>query len=179
MLHNMNDTPPSPEPTWDQSSTVVIPPVVAGRLIITLPVSGRLGQSLLWAGFWRLGDLHGLGYADFFDRQWVGVYTVAELLNLVGRLNRGEVIVARPNRPAWRRGGLVNIPPQYRDMPLVEFPFSQRLVKALFKAQFQRMGELHGREWQRLYALRGVGPPSVLELMDVISGLEHAPDSPA
>lgn len=175
VLWNMNDTPPSPYPAWHRSSTVVIPPGAVGRLIITLPVTGRLGQSLLWAGFWRLGDLQGLRYSEFSERQWVGPQTVRELRVLIGRLNRGEVIEARPTRPAWRRGGLVNIPLQYRDMPLVEFAFSKRLINALFEAQFKRMGELHGREWQRLYALRGVGPPSALELMDVISGLETAP----
>ena len=175
----MNDTPQSPEPALHRSSTVVIPTAVAGRLIITLPVSERLGQSLLRAGFWRLGDLQGLVYSDFSDRQWVGSRTVNELRLLIGRLNRGEAIAARPTRPAWRRGGVVNIPLRYRDMPLVEFAFSKRLINALFKTQVKRMGDLHGREWQRLYALRGVGPPSALELMDVISGLEQAPDSPA
>ncbi len=156
------------DPMSHRDSTVSIPPSMRGRLIITLPVSGCLGQGLLHAGYWRLGELHGLRYADFLECSHVGPKTVSELRDLVGRILRSEFIKPRP----VRRGGVVHIPPEFRDRLLVEFAFSNRSINAFAKVGFSRMGDLHGKEWRRLYVLRGFGPPSGFELMDVISELE-------
>lgn len=178
MLRRVNNESQPVDPLSHRGLAVSIPPSMRGRLIITLPVSGCLGQGLLREGYWRLGALHGLRYDEFLECSHVGPATVNELRILVGHILRGVFIKPRSKRPAWRRGGMVNIPHEYRDRLLAEFAFSNRSINAFSKAGLTRVGDLHGQEWSRLYVLRGFGHPSGIELMDVISELELMANPP-
>jgi hypothetical protein len=58
----------------------------------------------------------------------------------------------------------------------IDYPMGRTCPRCPFWAN---LGRTARSGWQRLYALRGVGPPSALELIDVISGLEQTSNPPA
>jgi hypothetical protein len=153
---------------------IYIPIEARGHRLGELPMSVRLTGILKRAGHRVLGDLHGRSYVEILKCRNCGATTIAELRQIVARLQRGNLQPAQltTKAPTQVNADFV-IAESIRSLQFADLPISQRLAGLMSKAGMRRVGDLSGRSQAELLNFSNCGRRTLREISTLISRAEQ------
>ncbi len=147
-----------------QDKTISIPEGVRGRLIRSEPLSARLKNYLTNMGIQLTGDLHGRRYQNIIAAPNFGDKTLFELEAFVSYLQGAAA--------SQYSEEIICIPAKHHDIDLRELPLSARLFNVLLNRGMEKLGDLQGVRYDRIYKERNFGQKCKDELADLVKSLQ-------
>jgi hypothetical protein len=138
---------------------------VRDRPILSFKLSTRL-RHVLEPSIRVIGELHGRRYAELLKWRSCGKRTMAELQNLVKRLQVDSGEIHLPPEPD--SDSLLAVPAQARDLNLDDLPLPTRLSGVLQKCGYQTLGDLDKVDAQDLREQKNCGPSTITKLQEII-----------
>ena len=148
----------------DEVWRISIPAALRDRPIQSFKISTRL-RHVLEPNIRRIGELHGLPYAEVLSWRGCGRGTLEELQVLVRRFHPGKNL---PLPPVKGKNHLFVVPPVAGDLNLAELPLSVRLDGVLQRCGYQTLGELDQVEVEALQAQKNCGATTIREMKELI-----------
>jgi hypothetical protein len=151
---------------------ICIPQESLGQPLSGFSISVRLKRIFELKRFKLLGDLHGIGFAEFLRFRNCGTKTLEELRGLVRSIQRGQVAVPGASidatAPAPVQAGYFFISTKAHELNLRDLPLSARLEGVLAKKRVARLGDLNGISVQELRRLPNCGKKTIEELVRLV-----------
>jgi hypothetical protein len=165
---------PSPEPIGlapgepAAAEVISLPEAVWQYGVDGLPISTRLLNVLRTCGCQRLGDLHGVRFADMLSLRNCGCKVVAELRALVGTAQRGELPAPSLEPGASHRLEEFVVAPAASALSPYDLPLSRGLENVLRSIDLRELGELDGIPCRDLMRLPGFARVRFQELLGLL-----------
>jgi Sigma-70, region 4/Bacterial RNA polymerase, alpha chain C terminal domain len=165
--HSLTNPSPSNLEHVPETETIYIPFDRHGQTIASNDVSVRLRNICECAQIRLLGQLHGRTLAEFSKLQNCGKKTVAEIRELVRRLQRVDGVPRAANVPPTNPN-VLDVPPSAQSLALSELPMSVRLEHVLIEHGYETLGELNGLDIRKLLDTQNCGRKTVVELCNLV-----------
>ena len=150
------------------SQTISIPAQARSVPLAQLQLSARLEQALTSLGYQSLGDLHGKDYQEIRDSKHCGPKTLAELEQLVQRINAAALEPHDVQPQLQPLADSLRVPSHALDWAVSHLPLSARLASVLEEWGCRSLGDLHDRSLAELLARQSCGARVLSELQDLL-----------